>query len=140
MLYLLGLGAALVSPDSGTAIANFEGTLNAATLTCNITYQGIQISTTWSVGSFRGVAGPQVILQNFATELFSIDGDPDPNNPGLTFLNQLTILNLTSELDGVTVFCGIGNNLQQALFHLRVYRKFRIMLHHQACFSIKRDK
>ena len=137
MLFLLGLGAALVSPDSGTTIANVEGTLNAATLTCNITNQGIQVSTTWSVGNFRGVTGTQVILHDFATELFSIDGDPDPNNPGLTFLNQLTVLNLTSELDGVTVFCGIGNNLQQALFHLRVYCKFYVMLHHLACFNTK---
>ena len=101
MLFLtIGLGAALVSPDSGTTIANFEGTLNAATLTCNITFQGSQISTTWSVGNFRGVEPPQVILENFATELFSVGGDPDPNNPGLTYLNQLTVLNLTSDRIG----------------------------------------
>ena len=129
------MGAVLVSPDSGTTIANFEGTLNAATLTCNITSpQGNQISTTWSVGNFREVVGPQIIVQNFATELFSVDGDPDPNNPGLTYLNQLTILNLTSELDGVTVFCGTGINLEEALFHLKVYRKF-CMPHHLACYS-----
>ena len=119
------MGAAQVSPDSGSTIAGFEGTLDAATLTCNITV-GNQISTTWSVGNFRGVAGTQTIGVNFATELFSIGGDPDPNNPGLTYLNQLTILNLTSELDGVMVFCGTGATLEQALFLLRVYRKFNV--------------
>ena len=114
----------MVSPDSGITIANFEGTLNANTLTCNVTFQTNQISTTWSVGSFRGVEGPQVIDQNLGTEqLFAIGGDPDPNNPGLTYLNQFTILNLTTELDGVTVFCGTGIDLQQAQFLLRVYRK-----------------
>ena len=116
----------MVSPDSGTTIADFEGTLNATTLTCNVTFQENQISTTWSVGNFRGIQGPRIIAQNFATELFAIGGDPDPNNPGLTYLNQLTILNLTSELDGVTVFCGTGGNLQQAQFLLRVYRKFSV--------------
>ena len=114
----------MVSPDSGTTIANFEGTLNATTLTCNVTFQENQISTTWSVGNFQGVQGIQILNQNLGTELFATGGDPDPNNPGLTYLNQLTILNLTSELDGVTVFCGTGGDLEQALFHLRVYRKF----------------
>ena len=115
----------MVSPDSGTTIANFEGTLNAITLTCNVTFQTTQISTTWSVGSFQGVEGPQVIDQNLGTELlFETGGDPDPNNPGLTYLNQFTILNLTTELDGVTIFCGTGGDLQQAQFLLRVYSKF----------------
>ena len=69
--------------------SKFEGILNVVILTCYLTFQGNQISTTWSVGNFRGV-GPQIIVQNFATELFSIDRDPDPNNPGLTYIPEST--------------------------------------------------
>ena len=37
---------------------------------------------------------------------------------------MLTILNLTFELDGATVFCGTGAQPQQANIRLRVFSKF----------------
>ena len=48
---LTGLGVVdYVDPPSGSAIANFEGTVNASTLICNVTNeQGLQISTQWTL-------------------------------------------------------------------------------------------
>ena len=106
-------------------IADFEGTLNVATLTCNVTTAGgIPLPTSWSVADFRGLSRLQTVLDSFAPELFSLSGNPLPNNRAINSMNQLTIVNLTSDLDGVTVFCGTGAMLQQAAFFLRVYRKY----------------
>ena len=105
-------------------IANFEGTVNATTLTCNVTNsQGSQTSTSWFVQNFRGSSSLQSITDNFVPELFSVDGDPRPGF-NITLRNRLTIVNLTSELDDVTVYCGTGQNPEQANFILRVYSKF----------------
>lgn len=46
-----------VDPPSGSVVANFESSLNATTLTCNISHEGSQIPTFWSVVNFQGVAG-----------------------------------------------------------------------------------
>ena len=120
-----GLGAAEVDPPSGSVIANFEGTANATTLTCNVTNsQGSQTSTSWFVQNFRGSqSNLQSITNSFVPELFSVDGDPRPGF-NITLRNRLTIVNLTSELDDVTVYCGTGQNPEQANFILRVYSKF----------------
>lgn len=109
-------------------IADFEGTPTVATLTCNVTSPGgTPLPTSWSVEDFRGVSGRQSVLENFASELFLLSGDPLPNKPNVNSTNQLTIVNLTSELDGVTVFCGSGAMPEQATFFLRVYRKYMYM-------------
>ena len=119
-----GLGAAEVDPPSGSVIARFEGTVNVTTLTCNVTdNQGNQAVTTWSIGNFRGVF-LQTIDLTLASDLFLFGGTPVPSAPNFTFDNQLTILRLTSELDGVVLYCGIGGDLQQANFNLRIYRKY----------------
>ena len=104
-------------------IGNFEGTLNAATVTCNVTDPlGNRAITSWSVGNFRGVR-----LQGFdlslAPELFFLGGDPIPSAPSATYDNQMTILNLTSELDQVVLYCALQNEVV-ANFTLRIYRKF----------------
>ena len=116
-----------VDPPSGTVIANFEGTENVTTLTCNVTddQTGDQAITAWSIENFRGVSEARAILLDLAPELFLFSGDPFPSDPSFTFINRLTILRLTSELDEVIVYCGIGAGAaaEQANFTLRVYRK-----------------
>ena len=112
-----------VDPPNGTLIANFEGTVNATTLSCNITNpEGNQITTQWNVGNFRG-SGPIAFRRvTEAPELFFVSGDPIPNTNFL-FDNRLTILSWATELDGVIVYCGTGQMPEQAHFILRVYRK-----------------
>ena len=111
-------------PASGSVIANFEGTENAITITCNVTIsQGIQVTTFWTLVNFRGIAGLQTI-NNAASELFEITGDPIPDTM-FTFSNRLTILNLVRDLDRVTVVCGTGAMPQQADFILRIYRELK---------------
>ena len=119
------MGAAKTDPPSGAEISDFEGTVNATTLTCNITNDqtGAQEITQWSIGNFRGVPAVRTILADLAPELFLLSGDLIINNdPRFTFLNRLTILNLTSELDEVIVYCGTGAGAaaEQANFTLRV--------------------
>ena len=123
MLLYTGLGAAQVDPPSGSVIANFEGTLNATTLTCNVTapQTGSQAITSWSVGNFRGVSEQGFDL-NLAPELFLLGGDPIPDCGGATYDNQMTILNLTSELDRVVLYCALQDVIV-ANFTLRIYRK-----------------
>ena len=121
--------ATFVDPPSGSTIARFEGAMNAATLTCNITLNDglTQTFTEWFVQNLRGNDGLQVIIDDFFPEVFSIGGDPLPTAPARTFRNQLTLLNFTAELDGTMIFCGTGGasgNHEQANFYLRVYSKY----------------
>ena len=112
-------------PPSGSVIANFEGTLNATTINCSVTNsQGAQITTQWTLTNFGGDESDAFIftLNNVAPELFSFSGDPIPGF-NLTYQNSLTITNMTSDLDGVIIYCGTGKQFQQANFTLRIYRK-----------------
>ena len=103
-------------------IANFEGTQNATTITCNVTNpEGAQVSTQWNLGNFRGATN-LVGISNAAPELFEIDGDPIPGFSA-TYSNRITISNLTSVLDKVLVFCGTGQWPRAANFTLRIYCK-----------------
>ena len=126
LLVRTGLGAAQTDPPSGSVIADFEGTANVTTLVCNVTgttnERGI---TVWSVENFRGGSGVAGLLLTIATapELFGFGGDPIPSAPNFTYLNRLTIRQLTSELDEVVLYCGTGSSSQQANFLLRIYRK-----------------
>lgn len=114
-----------VEPPSGTLIADFEGTENATTIICNVTNSiGSRTSTSWFVENFRGLEALQLVGIDFAPELFSIGGDLRPTDPTRTFLNHFTIVNFTSELDNVMLYCGTGINRQQAEFSLRVYSKY----------------
>ena len=127
MLFLLvrtGLGAAQTDPPSGSVIAHFEGTANVTTLVCNVTeINNMRGITVWSVENFRGGSGVAGLLLTTAPELFGFGGDPIPSAPNFTYLNQLTIRQLTSELDEVVLYCGTGSSSQQANFMLRIYRK-----------------
>ena len=122
-LYIIGcLGAIGVDPPSGSVVGNFEGVINATTLTCNVTDRlDNRAITSWSVGNFRG-ARLRAFDLNLAPELFLLGGDPISSFPSATFDNQMIILNLTSELDRVVLYCGLGGELQ-ANFTLRIYCK-----------------
>ena len=117
-----------VSPASGTLIADFEGTLNAITFTCNVTEPelGVMGITQWSIQNFRGVTVRRTITVNLAPELFLISGDELTDTPGFLANNILIIQNFTSELDEVVLYCGTARNPQVANFTLRLYRKFKI--------------
>ena len=123
-------------PPSGSVIVNFEGTENFTTITCNVTNsEGIQISTQWSLGNFRGSDRLQTI-NNAAPELFEIDGDPQPGTI-FTFENYLTVLNLVSDLDRVIVYCGTGAWPQEASFTLRIYSKLIVETKYSMIYTIR---
>ena len=128
------LGAVVTDPPSGSVVGNFEGAINAIIVTCNVTNElGNRAINTWSVGNFRGARLRGFDL-NLAPELFLVGGDPIPSFPSATYDNQMTILNLTSELDHVVLYCGLGGKLE-ANFTLRIYRKltltwYRYILHY----------
>ena len=123
----IGHGAEFVDPPSGSLIANFEGATNVSTLTCNILNSAnLRSTTTWFAQNFRSQSNLVLISVNNGMEfsdLFSFGGDPVPTDPTRTYLNQLTFVNFTSELDRVTVFCGTAVDREQANFFLRVYSK-----------------
>ena len=107
-------------------MANFEGVINAATLMCNVTNaQQTQIGTIWSVANFGGV--PDIRPVNLAdpdSNIFLISGDLRPGLD-ITFGNRITILNWTSAVDAVTLYCGTGEIPDQAEVALRIYSKYK---------------
>ena len=102
-------------------MANFEGTLNDPTLTCNVTNNdGSQGLTRWNVANFEGVSGTRPLRLD--DEEFLVGGDVDPVT-NFPFQNRITIVNWTLALDEVTLFCGTGANLSQVAVNLRIYSK-----------------
>ena len=102
-------------------VANFEGVINATTLTCNVTNEGIQISTFWSIANFGGIVSRRPLgLADPDDESFIVSGDPRPERTS-TFRNRITIRNWTSAVDGVTLFCGTGSVPDQTQVLLRIY-------------------
>ena len=100
--------------------------MNVSTLTCKVINSArLRTTTTWFIQNFRSHSELILISSGVFPDLFSFGGDPVPTDPTRTYLNQLTFLNFTSELDGVTVFCGTGVNREQASFFLRVYSKLK---------------
>ena len=108
-------------PPSGTLIANFEGAVNATTLFCNVSSDGIQV--TWSIQNYRGSNSTGLEDITSSPEPFIVDGDPNPLAPQFSLSNELTVSNWTTDLDGATIFCGTGQDQREASFLLRVYRK-----------------
>lgn len=90
------------------------------------------MSTQWNLRNYGpGESSSLVTVNNVAGvgELLDIGGDPIPGLENVTYNNQLTVLNLTSELDEVIVFCGTGQQQALANFTLRIYRKSRTSYH-----------
>jgi hypothetical protein len=140
--YTIGLGIVTFSdPPSGSVVANFKGTINATTLTCNVSNNGHQIASIWTVKDFRNTSGHDVVTR-VAPDLFHVDGDPDSfvDTPRENFDNRLTILNFTSELDGMILYCGTKANPDEANFTLRLYRTlYSIELSVRAKIPIHKD-
>ena len=114
-----------VDPPSGSVIANFEGTINATMLSCNISNEGTQIGTQWAIENFRGNPALQTV-SDAAPDLFEFGGDLRPGSTTDTFLNRLTIVNITSDLDNAILYCGTGVERRQANFTMRIYREFEL--------------
>ena len=127
---MIGHGAVdYVDPPSGSLVANFEGTLeNAVTITCNVTHLGTQVGTSWSIENFRNVPELQALSDDFVQTIpeLMINGDLRPSGLS-TFRNRLSISVLSSRLDGVTIYCGTGEQPRQANYPVRLYRKFTSM-------------
>ena len=117
-----GHGAAsFIDLPTGDVVANFEGAVNDPTLTCNVTNEGSQVSTIWSVANFGGVATPRpVTIADPQSDILLISGDLRPNLT-FTFGNRITVLNWTSTVDAVTLFCGTGREPEQVSISLRIY-------------------
>ena len=116
-----------VDPPSGSVIANFEGVaLNTTTaLRCNVSNQaGTQISTQWNIENFGG--NPVLQPINVALGLVDIGGDLRPGSTTDTFLNRITVLNFTSDLDNAILYCGTGVDPRLANFTIKIYRKISL--------------
>ena len=128
----------LVDPPSGSVVANFEGAVNASTLICKVLDSGgFRTTTSWFIRNFKSQSDLVLISGGAFPEIFSFGGDPVPTEPNRTYLNQLTFLNFTSDLDGTTVFCGTAVDHDQARFYLKVYRKFMIIVITIRCLCYK---
>ena len=107
-------------------VANFEGTVNEPTLTCNVTNEMCnQVTTVWSVANFKGEPATRgLVLVDPDGTYFSVSGHlRSIVNLTITYQNRITIVNWTSALDGVTLFCGTGGFPERASVSLRVYSK-----------------
>ena len=84
---------------------------------------GTQVATEWFIERI-GAGSPQTIV---SSSNFNITGEPLPNPvvAGQTSQTNLTIQNLTSDLDRATLSCGRGGTppIIDASFILRIYSK-----------------
>ena len=80
----------------------------------------------WSV-KFKDDTDPRVITDS---EIFLVHGDLQQD---VSLQNKLTVQNLTSDLDGVIVYCGTEEEPELANITLRIYRRC-----HVSCLSLKR--
>ena len=108
-------------PASGSTLAGNEGEENIPII-CTLLREagGPQRVTEWFID--RG-SGPGLILNTDTN--FEIVGESVPNATDSTYRTNFTILRLTSDLDRVTISCGLGGNppTLAADFPLRIYRK-----------------
>ena len=118
----------ITDPPNGSLIVDFEGAINTTIITCHIINRTRdQINTEWSVTNFKGLSSFQTLSSN--PEIFHFSGDPIPGTmPTQTFRNRLTILNMSNDLDRVTLSCGSNIFPTQALFFFRIYRKSEFSL------------
>ena len=110
-------------PLSGTLLADDLGTENFTASNCSILSNNKPISILWSSENFRNVSSNQTIDNKTAPELFYVEEVIKSTSENFFTLSRLTILNLTSDFDGVIVFCGTSEDLKMANFSLRVYCK-----------------
>ena len=106
-------------PPSGSQLVGLDGTSNFITLNCSV-YHGNDKEIVWSVQNFRSWATVKRVNYDVAPGLFYVSKE--------TNQSHFTIQNLTSEFDGVTVFCGTEEEHKLANFTFKLYRKNRILL------------
>ena len=85
---------------------------------------GTQMATEWFIERIgAGGSGPQTIVGD---SNFNIVGETLPSPPGVNFQTNLTIRNLTSDLDRANLSCGLGGTpiTIGASFILRIYCKW----------------
>ncbi len=109
------------NPPNNSIVIERIGAVNI-TFECEITLESGRVATAWSVRNFEGEAGSQLIgATNVLMNEVIISGDPTNGTLfSATFHNELTFI---ESLDGVTLFCGTGANLDVGRFFLRVYSK-----------------
>ena len=125
------LGFCLVEvtiPNSGDNILGDAGDENIV-LFCEITQDGLEQSTVWSL-MVEGQTGQSTIGRGDPG--FNITGDPLPGNPGFFFNTNLTILELTADLNNAIIYCGVPATLLAANFTIRLYSEFML------CYSVCR--
>ena len=107
----------MTEPENGAVFTDLEGSINATIFTCNI-FDSINTeqATVWSLQKPESVDSEFV----FNSDLSSMFHARDSSYKN----NQLTIHNLTSRLDGVTIFCGTEAEFKLAFFTLRINREF----------------
>ena len=113
-----------IFPESGTSIEDFEGTQNISFF-CELSENGNPIVTNWFQQSRqdkeRGGNGAVITERN--TNFVSTGRILSSGGVSLSQNTNLTILVLTEELDGTTIFCGREVAMPLADFTLRVYSK-----------------
>ena len=122
-VYFFALGFCLVKvtiPNSGDNIVGDVGDENIA-LFCGLLQDGMEQATVWS-RMVEGQTGQSTIFRGDPG--FNITGEPIPDNPGFFFNTNLTILNLTAELNNTVIYCGVPDNLLAANFRIRLYSEF----------------
>ena len=107
----------MTEPENGTMFTDLEGSVNA-TFICNI-YDPInseQQSIVWMLRKPGSTTSEHIFDSNLSS-MFCTPNDSNKNN-------TLIVHNLTSSLDGVTIFCGTGVEMELAFFTLRINREF----------------
>jgi hypothetical protein len=108
-------------PENGTRFTDLEGSMNATTFTCNIfdPINSEQLTTVWRLQRSEDITLDNISSSEFSTVFHTPDGSYKDN--------QLTVRNLTSRLDGVTIYCGTEAEDKLAFFTLRINREFMIV-------------
>ena len=117
-----------MSPLNGSLTAQPIGAMNSSIFECDVydDFQGepVQIGTTWTLQPSSSNSDI-LILQSTFEGILHLGGTARPlGSPlGGTFMNRLTVVNFTEDLDGAVLSCGAGDQIL-GHFNLRVYREF----------------
>ena len=105
-------------PENGTMFTDLEGSMNSTSFTCNIfhTIDSEQQNTVWRLQKPKSKASEFIFYSNLSS-MFHAPNDSYKNN-------KLIVHNLTSELDGVTIFCENEVEIKLAFFTLKINREF----------------
>ena len=111
-------------PDSGSTIVGDEGDEDIQ-LFCNLTLNGNEQATVWSI-MMEGQTTQSTIT--VVDPAFNITGEPIPGPGNFSFNANLTILELTADLNNAIIYCGVSGNLLAANFTIRLYSEFCVVL------------